>query len=151
MASAASSVIAHPATARADERVGRLTSSASLPILRLAHSFISSLHFLQPSAGIAWRRSSNSESREPTCPDMNTCPIAKSLQSACGCRKTSHSLPKANKAHTKQEKNHEDYRQIHSCRALLVLAPVAFAQHPTFTITPDSSQVAFALGGSGHH
>src|ERR1039458_7392683 len=27
----------------------------------------------------------------------------------------------------------------------------AFAQHQTFQINPDSSQVAFTLGGSGHH
>jgi polyisoprenoid-binding protein YceI len=34
---------------------------------------------------------------------------------------------------------------------LLILAPVAQAQHQTFTANPDSSKVAFALGGSGHH
>jgi len=33
----------------------------------------------------------------------------------------------------------------------LVLAPVAFAQHQTFTVNPDSSQVAFSLGGNTHH
>jgi polyisoprenoid-binding protein YceI len=33
----------------------------------------------------------------------------------------------------------------------LAVAPAAFAQHQTFTISPDASQVAFALGGSGHH
>jgi polyisoprenoid-binding protein YceI len=33
----------------------------------------------------------------------------------------------------------------------LILAPVAFAQHQTFTVNPDPSKVAFALGGSGHH
>jgi polyisoprenoid-binding protein YceI len=32
----------------------------------------------------------------------------------------------------------------------LLLAPVAFAQHATFNINPDSSQVAFTLGGSDH-
>lgn len=31
------------------------------------------------------------------------------------------------------------------------LAPVARAQHETFTVNPDASKVAFALGGSGHH
>ncbi len=33
----------------------------------------------------------------------------------------------------------------------LLLAPLAFAQHQTFSVNPDASQVAFALGGSGHH
>jgi polyisoprenoid-binding protein YceI len=33
----------------------------------------------------------------------------------------------------------------------LALAPFAFAQHQTFTVNPDASEVAFALGGSGHH
>jgi polyisoprenoid-binding protein YceI len=33
----------------------------------------------------------------------------------------------------------------------LVLAPVAFAQHQTFTVNPDSSHVAFSLGGNTHH
>jgi len=29
--------------------------------------------------------------------------------------------------------------------------PVAYAQHQSFTVNPDASQVAFALAGSGHH
>jgi polyisoprenoid-binding protein YceI len=33
----------------------------------------------------------------------------------------------------------------------LLLAPVAFAQHQTFVVNPDSSKVAFALGGNTHH
>jgi polyisoprenoid-binding protein YceI len=33
----------------------------------------------------------------------------------------------------------------------LALVPVAQAQHRTFSVAPDASQVAFALGGSGHH
>ncbi|MGA2086277.1 MAG: YceI family protein [Terracidiphilus sp.] len=33
----------------------------------------------------------------------------------------------------------------------LALAPVAFAQHQTFTVNPDASKVAFSLGGNGHH
>jgi polyisoprenoid-binding protein YceI len=33
----------------------------------------------------------------------------------------------------------------------LLLATVALGQHQTFTVNPDSSQVAFSLGGSGHH
>ena len=33
----------------------------------------------------------------------------------------------------------------------LAIAPVALAQHQTFHVNPDASQVAFALGGSGHH
>ena len=33
----------------------------------------------------------------------------------------------------------------------LALAPVAFAQHQTFTVNPDSSHVAFSLGGNAHH
>ena len=27
----------------------------------------------------------------------------------------------------------------------------AFAQHQTFHVNPETSQVAFTLGGSGHH
>jgi polyisoprenoid-binding protein YceI len=34
---------------------------------------------------------------------------------------------------------------------LLLSAPVAFAQRQTFTVAPDSSQVAFVLAGTGHH
>ena len=34
---------------------------------------------------------------------------------------------------------------------LVSLAPAAFAQHQTFTVKPEASQVAFALNGSGHH
>jgi len=34
---------------------------------------------------------------------------------------------------------------------LLALASVAFAQHQTFTVNPDASKVAFALGGNTHH
>jgi polyisoprenoid-binding protein YceI len=33
----------------------------------------------------------------------------------------------------------------------LFLAPIAFAQHQTFSVNPDSSAVAFALAGTGHH
>ena len=33
----------------------------------------------------------------------------------------------------------------------LLFASSAFAQHQTFTVDPDASQVAFALAGSGHH
>jgi len=33
----------------------------------------------------------------------------------------------------------------------LTLAPFAHAQHQTFTVTPDASQVAFSLGGNTHH
>jgi len=33
----------------------------------------------------------------------------------------------------------------------LMLAPLAYAQHQTFSVNPDASQVGFALGGSGHH
>jgi polyisoprenoid-binding protein YceI len=33
----------------------------------------------------------------------------------------------------------------------LALAPVAFAQHQTFTVNPDQSKVAFSLGGNTHH
>ena len=33
----------------------------------------------------------------------------------------------------------------------LALASAAFAQHQTFTINPDASQVAFSLAGTGHH
>jgi polyisoprenoid-binding protein YceI len=33
----------------------------------------------------------------------------------------------------------------------LAITPVAFAQHQTFTVNPDTSQVAFSLGGNTHH
>ena len=33
----------------------------------------------------------------------------------------------------------------------LSLLPAAFAQHQSLAVNPDSSQVAFTLGGSGHH
>ena len=33
----------------------------------------------------------------------------------------------------------------------LALAPVALAQHQSFAINPDSSKVAFSLGGNTHH
>ena len=33
----------------------------------------------------------------------------------------------------------------------LALAPVAFAQHQTFTVNPNTSQVGFSLGGNTHH
>ncbi len=33
----------------------------------------------------------------------------------------------------------------------LSLVPVALAQHETFAVNPDSSQVAFNLAGTGHH
>ncbi len=32
----------------------------------------------------------------------------------------------------------------------LLFVPSAFAQHQTFTVSPDASQVAFSLGGSDH-
>ncbi len=33
----------------------------------------------------------------------------------------------------------------------LALAPIAIAQHQTFTVNPDASKVAFSLGGNTHH
>jgi polyisoprenoid-binding protein YceI len=33
----------------------------------------------------------------------------------------------------------------------LLLATAAIGQHQTFTVNPEASQVAFSLGGSGHH
>ncbi len=33
----------------------------------------------------------------------------------------------------------------------LLFSAGAYAQHQTFTVNPDASQVAFALAGSGHH
>ena len=71
------SITAPLATKRAGKLVGKLTSSGSLPILRLAHIYISSLPFLPPNAWIAWRRLSNLEFPEPICPDMSTCPTTK--------------------------------------------------------------------------
>jgi len=35
--------------------------------------------------------------------------------------------------------------------APLLLSPLAFAQHQSFSVNAEASQVAFALGGSGHH
>ena len=35
--------------------------------------------------------------------------------------------------------------------SLVLAAPFALAQHQTFTVNSESSRVAFALGGSGHH
>jgi polyisoprenoid-binding protein YceI len=40
---------------------------------------------------------------------------------------------------------------IRSIIAVSLLATSAFAQHQTFTVDPNASQVAFALSGSGHH
>ncbi|MFZ1085131.1 MAG: YceI family protein, partial [Terracidiphilus sp.] len=33
----------------------------------------------------------------------------------------------------------------------LILVPVASAQHQSFTVNPDSSKIAFSLGGNTHH
>jgi polyisoprenoid-binding protein YceI len=33
----------------------------------------------------------------------------------------------------------------------MAFASIAFAQHQTFTVNPDASQVAFSLGGNAHH
>jgi polyisoprenoid-binding protein YceI len=33
----------------------------------------------------------------------------------------------------------------------LAVVPAALAQHETLSVNPDASQVAFTLGGSGHH
>ena len=33
----------------------------------------------------------------------------------------------------------------------LAFAPAAIAQHETFSVNPEASQVAFTLGGTGHH
>ena len=35
--------------------------------------------------------------------------------------------------------------------SLLLFAASAFAQHQTFTVDPNASQVAWVLGGNGHH
>jgi polyisoprenoid-binding protein YceI len=43
------------------------------------------------------------------------------------------------------------YAQALFLAVLLAIAPAAFAQHETFSVNPDASQVTFALGGSGHH
>jgi polyisoprenoid-binding protein YceI len=34
---------------------------------------------------------------------------------------------------------------------LLAIVPAALAQHETLSVNPDASQVAFTLGGTGHH
>jgi len=33
----------------------------------------------------------------------------------------------------------------------LAITSIAFAQHQTFKVNPDASQVAFSLGGNAHH
>jgi polyisoprenoid-binding protein YceI len=43
------------------------------------------------------------------------------------------------------------YAPAYILAILLGTAPVAVAQLQTFNVNPDASQVAFALGGSGHH
>jgi polyisoprenoid-binding protein YceI len=42
---------------------------------------------------------------------------------------------------------------VHSVIVALTLLSgfAGYAQHQTFTVNPDASQVAFALGGNGHH
>jgi len=41
---------------------------------------------------------------------------------------------------------------ISLCFALsLAIAPAVLAQHQTFTVNPDASKIAFALGGNTHH
>jgi len=42
---------------------------------------------------------------------------------------------------------------VHSVIVALPLLSgiAAYAQHQTFTVNPDASQVAFSLGGNGHH
>src|ERR1035437_751506 len=69
---AASSVIAPPATAQADERAGKLTSSGFPPILRLDRTSISHLQAMTRNEGIAWRALINSEFPKPICPGMST-------------------------------------------------------------------------------
>ncbi len=43
------------------------------------------------------------------------------------------------------------YAHVYIFAIFLATAPLAVAQHQSFTVNPDTSQVAFALGGSGHH
>jgi polyisoprenoid-binding protein YceI len=45
----------------------------------------------------------------------------------------------------------KSYAQVLFLAIPLAIVPAAFAQHETFTINPDTSQVTFTLGGSGHH
>jgi polyisoprenoid-binding protein YceI len=45
----------------------------------------------------------------------------------------------------------KSYAQVLFLAIPLAIVPAAFAQHETFTVNPDTSQVAFTLGGSGHH
>ncbi len=45
----------------------------------------------------------------------------------------------------------KSFLRIHFVLFLLSIVPAAFAQHQTFTVNPETSQVAFALNGSGHH
>ena len=45
----------------------------------------------------------------------------------------------------------KDFVRCASFASLLLLASSAFAQHQTFTVDPNASQIAFALGGNGHH
>ena len=45
----------------------------------------------------------------------------------------------------------KSYAQVLFLAIPLAIVPAAFAQHETFTVNPDTSQIAFTLGGSGHH
>jgi polyisoprenoid-binding protein YceI len=45
----------------------------------------------------------------------------------------------------------KSYAQVLFLAIPLTIVPVMFGQHETFTVNPGTSQVAFALGGSGHH
>lgn len=45
----------------------------------------------------------------------------------------------------------KSYAQVLFLAIPLAIVPAALAQHETFTVNPDTSQIAFTLGGSGHH
>jgi polyisoprenoid-binding protein YceI len=45
----------------------------------------------------------------------------------------------------------KSYAQVLFLAITLAIVPAVFGQHETFTVNPGTSQVAFALGGSGHH
>jgi len=43
----------------------------------------------------------------------------------------------------------KSYAQVLFLAIPLAIVPAAFAQHETFTVNPDTSQVAFTLGAAG--
>src|ERR1035441_8522061 len=151
MASGSFIVTAPPATMQADKRAGRMASRGVPPILRLDHTCIYRFQTTLPSNEIAWRESSNSESTEAICPDMNISPTAKSLPSLFGCRSRLNNRVKTNNHLLLRRRTMKTIAKSLFLALPFILAPIAFAQHQNFTMNPDASNIAFSLGGNTHH